>query len=79
MASLEGRQAEVASMIYILAVIGAIAVVTLVWRTFGAHGHALTGARRDRAMVPPDDDPDFLRRLGEQQRKQDGDGEDNPD
>jgi hypothetical protein len=60
---------EVAFLIYVLAVIGAIAIVTLLWRTFDAQGRALTSARRDRAVVPPDDDPDFLRRLDEQQGK----------
>jgi hypothetical protein len=61
-------------LIYVLAVIGAIAVVALLWRAFDAQARALTRTRRDRATVPPDDDPDFLRRLGEQQSKPDEDG-----
>jgi hypothetical protein len=63
---------EVATMIYVLAAIGAITIVVLLWRAFGEQRHALTGARR-QAPVAPDDDPDFLRKLGEQQRGQDND------
>lgn len=62
-------------MIYILALIGAVAIVALVWRMFDSRGRALTATRRDRATVPPDDDPDFLRGLGKQQREQDDDGD----
>jgi hypothetical protein len=61
-------------MIYLLAVIGAVTIAVLLWRTFGAH--RLTGlsapsakpGRRARTLAP-DDDPEFLRRLGEQQRR----------
>lgn len=62
-------------MIYVLAVIGVIAIIAVLWRTFDAQGRAIAAARRDRAMVPPDDDPDFLRRLGEQQHKPNEDGD----
>lgn len=62
-------------MIYVLALIGAVAIVALVWRTFDTQGRALTATRREKSTVPPDDDPDFLRRLGEQHREQDDDGD----
>jgi hypothetical protein len=65
---------EVATMIYVLAAIGTITIVVLLWRAFGEQRHALTDARR-RATVAPDDDPDFLRKLGEQQRGQDNNGD----
>lgn len=60
-------------MIYILAAIGAITVAVLMWRAFGPEG-TTTGASSTRP-VAPDDDPDFLRRLGDQQRNKG----DNPD
>lgn len=54
-------------MVYIFAVIGAITVAVLLWRLFAAQQVGV-GARRDR-QVAPDDDPEFLRKLGEEHRK----------
>lgn len=61
-------------MIYVLAAIGAICVVVLLWRAFVANPTTVSDRRvarpsRRSAPVAPDDDPDFLRRLGEQQKK----------
>ena len=55
-------------MIYLLALIGAVAVVVLLWRAFVARPTSVAPPRRSRG-VGPDDDPDFLRQLAEQQRK----------
>jgi hypothetical protein len=67
-------------MLYLLAAIGAICVVVLLWRAFVANPTAV-GERGERrvtrpsrpprrsAPIAPDDDPEFLRRLGEQQKK----------
>ncbi|HEX3783360.1 MAG TPA: hypothetical protein VHX38_27150 [Pseudonocardiaceae bacterium] len=58
-------------MEYVLAVVGVILIVVLLWR-FLAPNRVGAGARR-RPMAP-DDDADFLRRLGEQiKRGDDGD------
>jgi hypothetical protein len=58
-------------MPYVLAFIGLVIVVILVWRALSP-GRVGAGARR-RPMAP-DDDPDFLRKLGEQiKRPDDGD------
>jgi hypothetical protein len=56
-------------MLYVLAAIGAIAVIVLLWRAFVARPANV--APRRRQSVAPDDDPDFLRRLGEQKRPDD--------
>ncbi|GAB3009091.1 hypothetical protein LWP59_02195 [Amycolatopsis acidiphila] len=53
-------------MIYLLALIGALTVAVLLWRAFGPER---VGVPSRRAPVAPDDDPDFLRKLGEQQRR----------
>ncbi|SFS45503.1 hypothetical protein [Saccharopolyspora flava] len=53
-------------MIYVLAAIGALTIAVLMWKAFGPQ---VTPARPRRASVAPDDDPEFLRRLAEQQRK----------
>ena len=58
-------------MIYVLALIGAIAVVVLLWRAFVARPETVA-PRRSRSIAP-DDDPDFLRRLGEKRRRPDED------
>ncbi|MGW5647262.1 hypothetical protein ACWEV3_09485 [Saccharopolyspora sp. NPDC003752] len=56
-------------MIYVLAAIGALTIAVLMWKAFGPQ--ATGEARRPRqAPIAPDDDPDFLRRISEQQRKQ---------
>ncbi|GAA2818597.1 hypothetical protein [Saccharopolyspora taberi] len=59
-----------AKMIYVLAAIGALTVAVLLWKAFGPD----TTATREKPQVAPDDDPEFLRRLGEQQRKQGDEG-----
>jgi hypothetical protein len=53
-------------MHYLLAAAGAITIAVLLWRAFGAER---VGVSARRAPVAPDDDPDFLRKLAEQQRK----------
>jgi hypothetical protein len=53
-------------MIYLLAVVGALTIAVLLWRAFGAERVAVPSRQR---RLAPDDDPDFLRQLGEQQRK----------
>jgi hypothetical protein len=54
-------------MLYVLAAIGAIAVVVLLWRAFVARPE--TVAPRRSRTIAPDDDPDFLRRLDEHKRR----------
>jgi hypothetical protein len=61
-------------MIYVLALIGAIAVVVLLWRAFVARPAGVAPRRRS---VAPDDDPEFLRGLGERKRP-DEDGKQPP-
>ena len=58
-------------MLYVLAAIGAIAVVVLLWRAFVTRPESVA-PRRSRSIAP-DDDPDFLRRLGEKRRRPDDD------
>lgn len=57
-------------MIYILAAIGAITMIVLMWHAFGPVRDAVNGGSSRSQPTAPDDDPDFLRRLDEQQRKQ---------
>jgi hypothetical protein len=59
-------------MLYLLAAVGALTVAVLLWRAFGAQPAGVT-ARGDRGSVAPDDDPDFLRRLDERNKKADED------
>lgn len=54
-------------MIYLLAAVGTITVAVLLWKAFGPE--QLPGRRDRQGPVAPDDDPDFLRKLDEQQRK----------
>ncbi|GAA0505161.1 hypothetical protein GCM10011581_32950 [Saccharopolyspora subtropica] len=55
-------------MIYVLAAIGALTIVVLMWKAFGPA--SIAAARRPRqAPVAPDDDPEFLRKLDEQRRR----------
>jgi hypothetical protein len=70
---------EVVAMIYILAAIGALTVAVLMWRAFGPDRTAGTGTKTRQAPTAPDDDPDFLRRISEQQRRQRKDGDANED
>ena len=63
-------------MLYLLAAIGVVTVAVLLWRALSPDRVGV-GARR--RIVAPDDDPDFLRRLGEQNnRTEDGDNPERP-
>jgi hypothetical protein len=53
----------------VLAAIGALTIVVLMWKAFGPDATRVARQRPRQAPIAPDDDPDFLRRLGEQQRK----------
>jgi len=53
-------------MIYVLAAIGALTVAVLLWRAFGPLRE--DAPHRASRPVAPDDDPEFLQRLAEQQR-----------
>jgi hypothetical protein len=59
-------------MIYLLAVIGALTIAVLLWRAFGSER---VGVPTRQAPTAPDDDPDFLRKLAEEQRKRRRDDE----
>ncbi|MCE6995884.1 hypothetical protein LZG04_13895 [Saccharothrix sp. S26] len=59
-------------MLYLLAVIGALTIAVLLWRAFGPDRVDTAPSRR---FVAPDDDPDFLRKLGEQRKKKPDDEE----
>lgn len=59
-------------MVYLLAVIGALTIAVLLWRAFGSER---VGVPSRQAPIAPDDDPDFLRKLAEEQRKQRRDDE----
>jgi hypothetical protein len=59
-------------MLYLLAVIGALTIAVLLWRAFGPNRVETAPSRR---IVAPDDDPDFLRKLGEQRKKKPEDEE----
>lgn len=62
-------------MIYVLAAIGALTVAVLMWRAFGPDRAEGEGEQPQRKIVAPDDDPEFLRRISEQQRKNRNNGE----
>lgn len=53
-------------MLYLLAAIGAVTIAVLLWRALGADR---VGVSSRQAPVAPDDDPEFLRRLAEEQKK----------
>ncbi len=55
-------------MLYLLAAIGVVTVAVMLWRVLSPDRVGV-GARRH--TVGPDDDPDFLRRLGEQNNRPD--------
>lgn len=62
-------------MLYLLAAIGAVCVVVLLWRAFVANPNPTPVSERRvprpsrrPAPIAPDDDPEFLRRLGEQKK-----------
>ncbi|MEU6641130.1 hypothetical protein ABZ863_01110 [Saccharomonospora sp. NPDC046836] len=58
-------------MLYLLAAVGALTIAVLLWRVIGAER---VGVPTRQSPIAPDDDPDFLRRLGEQHKKPDEDG-----
>ena len=60
-------------MIYLLAMIGALTIAVLLWRAFGPNRVETAPSRR--RTLAPDDDPDFLRKLGEQRKKKPDDEE----
>ncbi|MFC4001701.1 hypothetical protein ACFS2C_01220 [Prauserella oleivorans] len=53
-------------MLYLLAAIGALTIAVLLWRVLGAER---VGVATRQAPIAPDDDPEFLRKLGEQSKK----------
>lgn len=55
--------------LYLLAVIGAVTVGALMWRAFGPERKPRS-YRAAGMPVAPDDDPEFLRRLDENRRRQ---------
>lgn len=66
-------------MLYLLAAIGAICVVVLLWRAFVANPTAVGERRVNRpgrrpGPVAPDDDPEFLRGLNKRKNPPDTDG-----
>lgn len=66
-------------MIYVLAAIGVVTLAVLMWKAFGPDTEALRngslrGDRPKKNPVAPDDDPEFLRKISEEQRKK-GSGE----
>ena len=60
-------------MLYLLAAIGVVPIAALLWRAL-TPDRVSVGARRQ--VVAPDDDPDFLRHLGERNRRPDGEDPD---
>lgn len=72
-------------MLYLLAAIGAICVAVLLWRAFVSNPTEVSERRPTRpgrptrpAPMAPDDDPDFLRKLGERKPPADPDGKQPP-
>ncbi|MDQ3790412.1 MAG: hypothetical protein M3422_24640 [Actinomycetota bacterium] len=69
-------------MLYLLAAIGAVCVVVLLWRAFVANPDTggerrvsrPTRPSRRPAPIAPDDDPEFLRSLNERKNPPDADG-----
>ncbi len=51
-------------MIYLLALIGLVAVVVLLWKAFGPTAQAPAGK-----VVGPDDDPEFLWKMNRDSRR----------
>lgn len=58
-------------MIYLLALIGLVAVIVLFWKAFGPTTQAPAGK-----VVGPDDDPEFLWRMNRDSRRSGTDGQD---
>jgi hypothetical protein len=70
-------------MLYLLAAIGAICVVVLLWRAFVAKPTTVSERRvtrpsRRTGPIAPDDDPEFLRSLNERKNPPDTDGKQPP-
>ncbi|MBB4911847.1 hypothetical protein [Actinophytocola algeriensis] len=76
-------------MLYLLAAIGAICVVVLLWRAFVANPTTVSERRVTRPTRPsrpsrrtgpiaPDDDPEFLRSLNERKNPPDTDDKQPP-
>ncbi|GAB1508315.1 hypothetical protein [Actinophytocola sp. KF-1] len=73
-------------MLYLLAAIGAVCVVVLLWRAFVANPETGSERRVSRparparrpAPIAPDDDPEFLRSLNERKNPPDADGKQPP-
>jgi hypothetical protein len=70
-------------MLYLLAAIGAVCVAVLLWRAFVANPASDSERRVSRPArrsgpVAPDDDPEFLRRLGERKNPPEPDGKQPP-
>jgi len=53
-------------MIYLLAAVGVLTIAVVLWRVFGSDR---IGATSTRTVIAPDDDPEFLKKLGEQKPK----------
>lgn len=54
-------------MLYLLAAVGVVTIAVLLWRAV-TPDRVSVGARPRGRWVGPDDDPDFLKRLDEQNR-----------
>jgi hypothetical protein len=70
-------------MLYLLAAIGAICVIVLLWRAFVAKPTTVSERRvtrpsRRTGPIAPDDDPEFLRSLNERKNPPDTDGKQPP-
>jgi hypothetical protein len=61
-------------VIYLLALIGLVAVIVLFWKAFGPTSHAPAGR-----VIGPDDDPEFLWRMNRDARRSGTDGQDSPE
>ncbi|HWE91299.1 MAG TPA: hypothetical protein VG317_17695 [Pseudonocardiaceae bacterium] len=57
------------ALLYLLAAIGVVSIAIPVWRALAS---PRVGAGARRRSVGPDDDPDFLRELDEQTKRDDG-------
>ncbi|TDV46996.1 hypothetical protein [Actinophytocola oryzae] len=72
-------------MLYLLAAIGAVCVVVLLWRAFvanpttvGTEQRRVSRPTRRPGPMAPDDDPEFLRSLNERKNPPDADGKQPP-
>ncbi|MFC4375817.1 hypothetical protein ACFO5K_17095 [Nocardia halotolerans] len=67
-------------MTYLLALIAIVAIAVLCWKAFGPDqsgpgSGSGSGPTRRRPVLGPDDDPEFLWRLGKQHRDDTGPGD----